>query len=652
MELGTGNGMTALAGVWRLDGQEAGGWCRTMNNAQALYGPDGEGLWEGGDIAFGLRRFDCLDEDRFDAPPLASRCGRYHLVADVRLDDREGLAAALGLDAAVAASSSDSRLLLASWERWRTGLFDHVYGDYAFAVWDGHERQLILARDALGARPLHYYRRDGLFAFASMAKGLHALPEVPIAPNASRVAEILALMPETGPETCLQGIYRVEPGHFVSVTARGQTAYRHWNPDRSMPVPSTFEDQMAGLRDHLDRAVQSRLRGAGRRIGSHLSAGLDSAAVASTAARLMAEKGGRVAAFTASPRAGFALPGNPGQVEDETDLAAATAALYPNMDHVVLRNDGRDLTTGLDRSFHLFERPVLNICNARWMDHIHDEARRLGLNVLLVGTMGNMSLSHDGMTLPAELLRRGDPIEFIRQGSALSRAKRMNWKGYLSRAFGPWMPRFLWRTINRARGRIVVLNDYSAVAESAVAAHDLHRRARERGHDLEYRPDADAFDQRLRLFWRVDQGNYTKEVVGGWGLDVRDPTADRRLVEFCLALPTGAFLHDGLPRRLARLGLADRLPPAVITERRKGYQAADWFENVMTSRDSLLQEVRRLRNVDGTPEVLDLDRMEALLESMPREGWTDPRIMRRYRLLVLRGVSAGHFMRKASRTNA
>lgn len=644
--------MTALAGVWRLDGQEAGGWCRMMNSAQAVYGPDGEGLWDGGDIALGLRRFDCLDEDRFDAPPLTSRCGRYHLVADVRLDDREGLAEALGLDAAEAANSSDSRLLLASWERWQTGLFDHVYGDYAFAVRDGHDRQLILARDALGAKPLHYYRRDGVFAFASMAKGLHALPEVPVAPNPSRVAEILALMPETGPETCFQNICRVEPGHYVRVTVTGQTAHRHWKPDRSMPVPSTFEDQVEGLRRRLDRAVQSRLRGAGRRIGSHLSAGLDSSAVASTAARLMAGRGGRVTAFTSSPRADFALPGNPGQVEDETGLAAATAALYPNMDHVVLRNDGRDLTAGLDRSFHLFERPVLNICNARWMDHIHDEARRLGLNVLLVGTMGNFSLSHDGMTLPAELLRKGDPVEFLRQGAALSRAKRMNWKGYLSKALGPWLPGFLWRGINRTRGRIVSLGDYSAVTEGAVAAHDLHRRARERGHDLEFRPDKDAFAQRLRLLGRVDQGNYTKGVVGGWGLDVRDPTADRRLVEYCLALPTGTFLHDGLPRRLARLGLTDRLPAAVLTERRKGYQAADWFENVTTSRDSLLQEVRRLRNVDGAPEVLDLDRMEALLESMPQEGWTDPGIMRRYRLLVLRGVSAGHFMRKASRTNA
>ena len=214
------------------------------------------------------------------------------------------------------------------------------------------------------------------------------------------------------------------------------------------------------------------------------------------------------------------------------------------------------------------------------------------------------------------------------------------------------MPAALWRIVSRLRGRVAVLGDYSAVKEGAVEAHDLERRARERGHDLEYRSEADAFALRLRILGRADPGNYNKGVPGGWGLDVRDPTSDRRLVEYCLALPTEAFLNDGLPRRLARLGLTVRLPAVVLQERRKGYQAADWFENVQTSRESLLQEVRRLRNVDGVADVLDLDRLEGLLTSMPERDWSNPQAMRDYRLLLLRGVSAGHFMRKAARTNA
>ena len=266
--------------------------------------------------------------------------------------------------------------------------------------------------------------------------------------------------------------------------------------------------------------------------------------------------------------------------------------------------------------------------------------------------MGNMTFSFDGKTRPGELLKKGDLLGFWRQGHALAREKRMNWKGYWAQALGPWMPTVLWRIISRIRGRIAVLGDYSAVKESAVEAYDLKGRARDLGHDLEYRSEADAFAQRLRILRRVDFGNYAKGVTGGWGLDVRDPTSDRRLVEYCLALPTEAYLNDGLPRRLARVGLTDRLPAVVLEERRKGYQAADWFENVQASRESLLQEVRRLRNVDGVADVLDLDRLETLLESMPVKGWTTRETMRDYRLVVLRAVSVGHFMRKATRTNA
>jgi asparagine synthase (glutamine-hydrolysing) len=82
----------------------------------------------------------------------------------------------------------------------------------------------------------------------------------------------------------------------------------------------------------------------------------------------------------------------------------------------------------------------------------------------------------------------------------------------------------------------------------------------------------------------MDQGNYNKGVLGGWGVDMRDPSADRRLVEFCLSVPPEQFLAGGVPRSLARRAFADRLPPEVLRERRKGYQAADWFEGMSVSR--------------------------------------------------------------------
>src|SRR5262249_54015712 len=158
---------------------------------------------------------------------------------------------------------------------------------YAFALWDDARRHLVLARDPIGQRPLHYHRGKGFFAFASMPKGLHSLAAVPYEPDEDGIAEYLLLMPSSGPRTYFRGIERVLPGQIVTVTSNGLAARRHWQPKiRPLRLRRT-EEYCEALRGHLDQAVKCRLRGA-KDVGAHLSGGLDSSAVAATAARLLA----------------------------------------------------------------------------------------------------------------------------------------------------------------------------------------------------------------------------------------------------------------------------------------------------------------------------------------------------------------------------
>jgi len=102
----------------------------------------------------------------------------------------------------------------------------------------------------------------------------------------------------------------------------------------------------------LDQSVKCRLRGVND-VGAHLSGGLDSSAVAATAARLLAPSGGRVIAFTAVPREGYDGPVPRHRFADEGHHAAATAALYPNMEHVLVRSEGKSRlisSIGISRS--------------------------------------------------------------------------------------------------------------------------------------------------------------------------------------------------------------------------------------------------------------------------------------------------------------
>jgi asparagine synthase (glutamine-hydrolysing) len=588
----------------------------------------------------------------YDRQPLIGGDGRYVLVADVRLDNRDELIGPLAISAVDARTLSDAAILLAAIERWEELCLERLIGDYAFVLWDSARRRLLLARDPLGQRPLHYHRGNKFFAFASMPKGLHALAEVPYAADEDRIAEFLALMIEIGPQSFFQGIERVEPGHVVTVTPTGLVTRRHWQPTRSRIVLKGPTEYAEAVRDLLDQAVRCRLRGA-EDVGATLSGGFDSAAVAATAARLLAASSHRVIAYTAVPREGYEGPAPRNRIVDEGPYAAATAAQYPNMEHVLIRSHDRSPLDDLDRIFFLFDRPFFGICNAVWGNSILDAARRRKLTVLLVGNIGNLGLSYSGLELLPELFRSGRWLCWLREARALVTPRGgMRWRGVLAKTLGPWCPAALWVWLNSVVHRTsVAIQDYSAINSRRLAELDLPALANARSLDLAYRPWKDSFAVRLFALRRRDPGNYNKGTLGGWQIDMRDPTADVRLLEFCLAVPTEQFLSGGKQRALAQRALSDRLPRCVLEERRRGLQVADWHERLTEVRDRVAAELGRLDACPPASKALDLPRLHRLVETWPTGGWERDQVSVPYKAALLSGISIGHFLRRATRSN-
>src|SRR5207253_6313327 len=143
-----------------------------------------------------------------------------------------------------------------------------------------------------------------------------------------------------------------------------------------------------------------------------------------------------------------------------------------------------------------------------------------------------------------------------------------------------------------------------------------------------------------------------KGMLAGWGLDHRDPMADRRLIEFCLSLPTDQFLRDGIQRALARRALADRVPTEVLRSTSRGLQAIDWHETLTRSPGRLSDEIERLAGCGPAVGLLDLPRLRALVDNWPCDGWEQTDTIQAYRSALLRGISVGHFLRRASGSNA
>lgn len=146
-----------------------------------------------------------------------------------------------------------------------------------------------------------------------------------------------------------------------------------------------------------------------------------------------------------------------------------------------------------------------------------------------------------------------------------------------------------------------------------------------------------------------DFGNFRKAALAGWGIDERDPTADRRLIEFCLSLPIDMLLKDGVRRPLARAALSDRLPAALLDQKSKGYQAADWHEGLSAHRAQIEGLIEEIAGNHLACSLLDIEALRSWVRNWPSGGWERLDVMARYRNALLAALSAGHFILHASR---
>ena len=507
-------------------------------------------------------------------------------------------------------------------------------GDFAFAVFDRGAGKLFLARDPLGQRPLFWTRRAGFIAFASMPKGLHALAEVDRTPDADEAARFLALLPRRGPGSYFAGLNRVEPGHVVALTAAGEASRRYWEPARRTLRLPRFEDYVDAYRAELDRAVRVRLRRREGPLAVHLSGGWDSGAVAATAARLSPDDED-ILGFTSVPARPVGGPAH--RFADEGPLAAATAAMHPALRHILVPQTGASPLARLDADAALFERPRFNLCNHVWLANIRAAARAGGARVLLSGEIGNWTISAGRIDLLADFLREGRAVAWWRNARGLARSGAARRRGILAASFGPFAPDPLWQFAQRFS------SDASADVHPALRGPLLRWAEAERSVLPDQRR-LDRFDLALSAYRAMDFGEHRKGILGGWGLDKRDPTADVRLIEFCLSLPLDLMMKDGSRRPLARAALADRLPAEVLDARAKGYQNAAWHEGLTADLPRLEQLIAAIAADPVAGSVVETALLRELVADWPQHGWDRRILIARYRNQLLQAVSAGHFL--------
>lgn len=630
--------MSAISALWvQATNPDSASLHHRMLAAQAVYGPEKRFSCTAGPVSLGGNLLHLLPEDAHDEQPLWSADRSVCLVADVRLDNRADLERTLGL--VHPETLADSAVLLAAWLRWGAACLDHILGAFAFAVWTPALQELFAARDHAGERPLFYHRGKDFFALASMPKGLLALPGMPRTFDETRLADWMVGIRPDWTSSFFRGIQRVPLGHLLRVTPDSFACTQYWHPGKARPIRYKRDEEYAeALLELFDRATEARLRSPGT-IGTHLSAGLDSSSVTASAARLLAARGQRLTAFTAVPRKDFDGKALPWQLAHEGPEAAAIATLYPNLDHVLVDSSGYDLLNCMKQWTDAMDEPALNVTNLLWITAIQDLARQRGIAVMLEGASGNATLSWESWGILGSLFRRGRWLKLFRTVNSLRDHGDLSYRAALASSTNGLLP--AWFTQAVAPASPLSMLDLTLAHPGLIARHHLLPRM---SRYFRQRPP-DPAEEQSRLFERFDFGPIHAAAQARCGIDPRDPTADKRVFEFCFSIPQEQYIVGGHSRSLVRRAMQGRLPQQTLTRYKRGRQSADWSLPMTEALPSLHAELARIETSEAARNILDLPRIGGLLDTWPRHGFETKRVDSLWHLALTRALSMGYFLR-------
>ena len=585
-----------------------------------------------------------------------SQNSRSLFAALARLDNRGELAASVGLGGAELAQTSDAALIRGVFERWGDRGVAQCLGAFAFAHWDAASRRLTLGRDCLGQRALFYYRGPELVCFATTLGTLFALPGVPRDIDEIALANFIAINLGESVRTFYRGIERVPSRSLVSIDRTGVHRRHYWTPDLDAPPPyRRDEDYIERGRELFDLAVAAATRDTPR-VAIAASGGLDSSAIAATVARQGQARS--ITCFCMVPPPGTDIDVGPLRYLDERDKVEALARMHPTLD-VRFLTPVTDHPRGADDGWY-FARANLPALAAigvgdgpRLMDALNRDSHR----AVLIGSYGNFGLTWWGHLALLELFRAGRLPTFLRDWTATARAtERSLARTFVSDIIMPTAPRSMRRLINRMRGRDPdSVAAYSALNPAFVADAGLARQWRQQRFDPWFGPD-DSDPRRWRAHRLFDHNQHSRDMYGladeVLGYELRDPHADRRLLEFALSVPEPMYHRNGVQRWFGRQVFADRLPRVILDERRHGANNPSWFRSLSTVRPKLAADVERLDGSALARRLLDLPRLKRLMEQWPKDANEAEGRRREYQQALGRGVHVGRFIRWVEGGNA
>lgn len=296
-----------------------------MTLAISHRGPDASAVWVGDQISFGHNRLAIIDLSERGAQPMWDSQKEVVIVFNGEIYNYQELRAELETEYTFL-SESDTEVIVNAYKKWGRGCVKKFNGIFAFALWDTRTRELIVARDHMGVKPLYYYFENGKFIFSSEIKAIleHDVPRV-VDQQAFSIFFELLYIPE--PLTMFAGIHKLPAAHYAVFKDTQLTLVKYWEPAVS-PDTMTYKEAVKEIRNLFKDSVKRQLI-SDRPVGIFLSGGLDSTAILGAAAEFHK---GQIDTFSV----GFVTDVQSEKFNADASLAKKTASYYGTHHHELM----------------------------------------------------------------------------------------------------------------------------------------------------------------------------------------------------------------------------------------------------------------------------------------------------------------------------
>ena len=597
--------MCGIVGELRVDGGQVDPSALTrMTDAIVHRGPDHGAVYcgAGGTAGLGFRRLSIIDLREVSSQPIPNEDGSVQLVFNGEIYNFKEIRAGLVARGHQFRSSGDAEVIVHLFEEKGERAIDDLDGMFALGIWNEPTRELTLARDRVGKKPLYVYRDAHRVAFASEIKALLRHPGVATDIDADALPYYLMYGYVPHPQTFYRGITQVEPGTVVTIKTDGTSRERrYWHlafPDEaSRPAPPTFEAATARVRELVTAAVERRLM-SDVPLGAFLSGGVDSTIVVALMSRALQE-----------PVRTFSIGFDGDAAFDETSMARDTAARV-NATHTEFRVKPSAIDL-LDTLVYHHDGPFGD--SSAIPTYLVSRLTREHVTVVLTGDGGDEAFAG-----------------YLRFGAALAAEQLPHWLGPVAGSVAGLLPspgnerhliarakRFVRHMSLPMQDRLaawmgVFNDDLLDVLGAQFAGAAIDRRRHIRG--LDGISGASPLNQLLAanfhsylhddLLVKADRMSMANS------LEARAPFLDRALLEYVAALPDHYRLRGRTTKAVLRAAFADMIPPAVQQAPKRGFGVPldAWFRGELRDcvRDTLLAPSARSMALLSRPFVQQL----------------------------------------------